>query len=101
MGFSKITFILDHALKKYRLPFFRQLADKNYKITVIHPGKEISGLSFIEQKKSKLQMKFKGLEYRNISFIEKESVVIYMQNLRIINFWLMTLNPWRGNKLIH
>ena len=97
----RILFVLDHKLMAYRLPFFEQLAKKGYNVSVYHPGPALENISYITQKISHSRNIFPGLIYRANSIAKNTDIVVYMQNIRIINLWFTTLNPFKGYKLIH
>lgn len=96
----KVLFILDHKLMNYRIPFFEQLAQKGYDITVIHPGPIVEGVDLVKQQISITKSLTKGLEYRTYKRLDAD-IIVYMQNIRIVNLWSSTLNPFRKYKLIH
>lgn len=96
----KVLFILDHKLMNYRIPFFEQLAQRGYDITVVHPGPIIEDIGFVKQQKTTTKLLTKGLEYR-IYETPDADIIVYMQNIRILNLWASTLNPFRRFKLIH
>lgn len=96
----KILFILDHKLMNYRLPFFEQLAARGYDLTVIHPG-PILETKLFSQKRSTSKKVGLGFEYRKYDKVLNPEVLIYMQNIRILNLWMVSLNPFRRFKLIH
>lgn len=95
----KVAFILDHKLMHYRLPLFNGLVKMGYEITVFHTGKQFSNSSF---KDYQIQSeKFLKTEYRKLPSLNDFDIVVAMQNLRILNLWEQTLNPFRNYKLIH
>lgn len=95
----KVAFILDHKLMHYRLPLFNGLVKMGYEITVFHTGKQFSNSSFKDyQIQSK---KFLKTEYRKLPSLNDFDIVVAMQNLRILNLWEQTLNPFKKYKLIH
>lgn len=96
----KVGFILDHNLMGYRLPFFEQLSERNIDITVFHAGKKIENVPYLNQivvKKTKILF----FEYRDLPSLREFDVVVHMQNMRIINLWLLTFNSLRSFKLVH
>lgn len=100
MNTSNISFILDHRLMPYRLPFFKQLAEKGYQITVIHPGPLVEDADFLTQRLSKSVKLVPGLTYRSYKHTDSD-IVVHMQNIRLLNLWLLTLNPFKKFKLVH
>ena len=95
-----VCFILDHVLMPYRLPFFEGIVEKGFSVTVMHTGKVMYSNSKV--KEHILQKKtFAKFEYRKLPNISNYDIVVHMQNLRILNFWILTLNPFRNFKLIH
>lgn len=97
---NKVAFILDHKLMSYRLPFFEQLVERGYDVTVIHPGDKITtDLHFKEVISKGRKVLF--FEYRDLPDMNTFDIVVCMQNLRISNLWTITFNPFRKYKLIH
>ena len=96
----KISFLLDHSLKDYRIPFFEQLIHKGYDVTVCHIGPINENFSKKKQIIS-TRTQLGPIEYRKNNKLNHNDIVIYMQNLRIINLWINTLNPFRKYKLLH
>lgn len=96
---KKIAFILDHNLKEYRIPFFNGLENRNLSIDVIHSGQPLKNCSFtqiiVENKK------VFSFEYKCLPGLKGYDVVICMQNIRMLNLWLLSLNPFRRYKLFH
>lgn len=95
----KIAFILDHNLMHYRIPFFNLLQAKGFEITVMHTGKNIDNTKFkqINLKKISLGPFF----YRKTPRLDTYDIVVYMQNIRYIDFILSCLNIVRKYKLVH
>lgn len=91
----KVLFILDHKLMNYRIPFFEQLAQRGYDITVVHPGPIIEDIGFVKQQKTTTKTFTKGLEYRLYNRSDA-NIVVFMQNIRIVNLWITTLKPFRN-----
>lgn len=96
-----VIFVLDHPLHTYRLPFFQQLNNRGYNLSVIHTGEYLQDADYIQQIKSDVKFRFLGFEVRdNIAFNDAD-IVVFMQNIRIINLWVASLNPFKKYKLIH
>lgn len=95
-----ILIVLDHDLKNYRIPLFEYLGQKGYKITIGHVGGKIEGDFSFDQLILKNHRIFLG-EYRNLPSLKSYDVIIHMQNIRILNLWALSLNPFRNYKIIH
>lgn len=95
-----VCFILDHKLMIYRIPFFIQLFERGFDITIVHPGDPVVG-DFPFKQRTAIVKKIGPLEYRTLDDLSVFHIVIFMQNLRIINLWIKTLNPFKRYKLIH
>ncbi|MEX2336397.1 MAG: glycosyltransferase family 4 protein [Fulvivirga sp.] len=98
---KSILFILDHPLHHYRVPFFERLAQKGYSISIIHLGKVVKSKHF---KSYSTVYLFKRLGF----FYVKEPVdarnfdcVVIMQNIRLINIWKLTFNPFFKIPIVH
>lgn len=96
----KVCFILDHRLMHYRVSFFEQLVARGYKVYVMHTGKVLEGKHSFSQVRVGFK-KFWGMEYRKLPNLSSFDIVVHMQNLRILNLWLLTLNPFKTYKVIH
>lgn len=96
----KICFILDHKLMNYRIPFFESFHERGCEITVFHNGEEIQKNYLFSQIPIK-NIKLWKFEYRKLPSLKRFDIVVHMQNLRILNLWLLTLNPFRKYKVIH
>ncbi|OLQ86170.1 hypothetical protein BIY22_13045 [Vibrio panuliri] len=97
---NKIAFVLDHDLKEYRIPFFNHLAKCGYKLSVFHTGNYSSDrIDFDICKVS--SVKVMGFEYRKLPNFNGYDTVVHMQNIRILNLWFLTMNPFRRFKIIH
>lgn len=94
-----ILIILDHGLKNYRIPLFDCLVQKGYKITIGHVGGRIEGDFSFDQLILKNRRIFFG-EYRSLPSLKSYDIIIHMQNIRILNLWALSLNPFRKYKLI-
>ncbi|MGR5354134.1 glycosyltransferase [Vibrio sp. DNB22_19_2] len=94
-----VAFILDHPLMDYRIPFFEKLAELNLNLTVIHTGdtRALNGVSEVISKNIKAGKFF----YRTLPDLSAFDVVICMQNIRMINLWTMSLNPFKKYRLYH
>lgn len=99
---KSVCFILDHKLMSYRVPFFKQLYENGISVTICHIGshKVIKSSDAIKEILLKEKRIFK-FEYRTLPKLSNYDIVVHMQNLRILNFWLLTLSPFRKYKLIH
>lgn len=96
-----VAFILDHRLMNYRLPFFNMLAEQGYEVTVFQ-----SGSSSIQSREFNIQTIpsspfFFKMDYRKIPDLARFDIVVCMQNIRLINLWLLSLNPSKKYSLIH
>jgi glycosyltransferase involved in cell wall biosynthesis len=105
-----ICFVLDYELPFYRIPFFSDMVKKGYKVTVYYPkstSKDDTDKTFsahTENGFEKVPHKYRtffGLYYLGVKNLNKFDIVIFMQNLRVIDLWLMSLNPFKSYKLIH
>lgn len=101
MGNVNVTFILDHKLMPYRLSFFDQLVERGYNVTVIHPGPILKDIYFLKQKVSRSIKLPGGVQFRSYKNDYGADVIIHMQNIRILNLWMLTLNPFRKYKIVH
>lgn len=98
----KIGFILDHPLKQYRVSFFNLLSSKyNHEIIVFHSGNKLEEdrLCFKQQIVEKKNIT-RGIDYRKGIDLKGVEIVICMQNMRLLNLWLISLNKTREYKLI-
>jgi len=100
VNFPRICFILDHDLKPYRQAFFEQMSQRCEKLVIIHSGRNLDSLSQVIQI-SLPKRRLLAFEYRVLPDLKQFDVVVHMQNLRFINLWQLTLNPWRKFKLVH
>ena len=95
-----LCFILDHNLKDYRVPLFKKIMEYGYDVTIYHPGP--INEKFIKRRQILCKInRFGFFEYRNYKKLRGYDIVIIMQNLRIINVWMHSLNLFRNHKLIH
>ncbi|HAS6628211.1 glycosyltransferase family 4 protein [Vibrio parahaemolyticus] len=100
MNKKNICIILDHELKNYRLAFFNALADNFNNVHVIHPGsKDFIDLKFSHESVKVKKNKF--FEFRVYPDLNDYDIVVHMQNIRIINLWLLSLNPFKKYSLYH
>lgn len=106
-----LCFIVDHVLQHYRIPLFRYLAGQGCRITICYPSWFKHQSPTLEELAPDLS-KFvdtiplnarKGLYfyYFGVKKLNQYDVVIFMQDLRVIDFWKATLNPFKSYKLIH
>lgn len=95
---KKVAFILDHKLMDYRVPFFQQLAQHGYDLSIFHTGKEIpiQGIKQIQSESIHLA----GFEFRKGINLQDFEIVVMMQNVRILNFWIYSLNPLRSFQFV-
>jgi len=101
MSKTKVHFLLDHKLMAYRLPFFEQLSSRGYNITVIHSGPILDNVDYIKQTISKPISFPGGIQYRKYKKGKRVDIVVHMQNIRILNLWFLTLNPFQKCKIVH
>lgn len=97
----EITFFLDHKLMNYRLDFFEQLSYLGYSITVVHPGPIIENIKLFHQLLSDVIDLPGGIQYRIKRKSSSPNIIVHMQNIRILNLWFLTLNPFTKYKVIH
>lgn len=100
VNYNKICFVLDHNLKEYRVPLFYHLNKMGYEITVMHPGPRVEGISLFKQIITQPQKIF-FLYYRNLKNLNSFGVVVFMQNLWMLDLWFHTLRPFKRFKIIH
>lgn len=97
-GRLRVCFVLDHRLMHYRAPLFERLAEW-HDIEVIHRGPELGG---------DWRFKQRVVEYRKIGpfdFVKDDlpseiDVLVVMQNLRLIQYWLLPFKFWRKFALV-
>jgi len=77
------VFILDHKLHFYRVELFQLLA-KKYSVTVVHRGPEIEG-EFTFKQAIHTYSSIGPFEYISCLDLKNYNIVIYMQNIRLIN----------------
>ena len=97
-----IAFILDHPLKSYRVPFFNLLNSRyGHNIVVYHPGNMYTS-EFLDFKQVITPDKkiFNTFFFRKKINSAAHDVVICMQNMRMLNFWSLSINKFRRYKLI-
>lgn len=102
MNELKIAFVLDHKLHHYRIPFFRGLSQKGYKIDIYHFGPFLNGVpEGIQQFVIPFKTPLKKLMYLSLPPLKDYNVVVFMQDLHIVNLWTTALSVNRKYKLIH
>lgn len=100
LGRNKVAFVLDHDLKPYRIPFFEQLQKSGFEITIFHGGRQLEIDSGVHQE-TVASINLGPIQYRKLPSLSKFDLVVHMQNIRLINLWLITFNPFRKFKLVH
>lgn len=94
----RVRFVLDHPLMHYRAPLFQRLSEW-HDVDVLHRGPELSG---------DWRFKQKVVEYRKLGpfdFVKDDlspdiDVLVVMQNLRLIQYWLLPFKFWRRFALV-
>ena len=96
---TKVAFILDHPLMNYRISFFEKLSERGLDVTVIHTG----GVHSLDNVSEIIvnNKEFGKLFYRNLPQLTGFDVVVCMQNIRMINLWVLSLNPFKKYKVYH
>lgn len=89
----KVCFVLDHRLMHYRVPFFQRLASK-YDVHVIYREPILCG-DFDFKQIAARYTKIGSFEFVRVKYPEDFSVLVVMQNLRLIQYWLLPLMFWR------
>jgi len=97
---AKVGFILDHPLMHYRRAFFQQLASAGFEITIFHSGEILNNIEGTTQTRVEI-VKYRGIDFRKLPSFKSFDIIVCMQNMRLINLWLLSLNPFRTFKLIH
>ncbi|ENO86692.1 group 1 glycosyl transferase [Thauera linaloolentis 47Lol = DSM 12138] len=77
----------------YRAPLFERLSEWN-DITVIHRGPELPGIWRFSQKVVGYQ-KIGPFDFVESGSLTGIDILVVMQNLRLIQYWLLPLNFWR------
>ena len=98
----RLAFILDHPLMSYRVPFFNILQSMSgHDIVIYHPGKlcPIKENNFEQVTTPNIKI-FNAFFYRKNINLKFYDVVVCMQNLRMLNLWLLSFNMLRKYKLI-
>lgn len=97
----KIAFILDHPLMGYRIPLFNILHKKyGHDIVVYHTGKPQHGSILFKQVITPNKKILNTFFYRKNINTSPYDVIICMQNMRMINLWVLSLNIKKKYKLI-
>ena len=97
-GSLRICFVLDHRLMHYRAPLFERLSKWHY-VVVVHRGPKLCG---------DWQFQQQVVEFRKIGpfdFVKNDlpsdiDVLVVMQNLRLIQYWLLPFKFWRKFALV-
>lgn len=89
----KVCFVLDHRLMHYRIPFFQRLASE-YDVYVISRGPILRG-DFDFKQITARYTKIGSMEFVRVKYPEDFSVLVVMQNLRLIQYWLLPFMFWR------
>lgn len=98
---KNILFILDHPLHHYRVPFFEKLAIKGFSISIVHLGNSVHSKYFVSYPTGYFFKRF-GFFYIKIPVeVRKFDFVVVMQNIRLINFWMLTMNPFLKVPIVH
>ena len=93
-----IVFILDHRLMHYRAPLFQRMTACN-EITVIHRGPALDGNWKFTQVVREYKEFGPFLIVKN-SVLDDIDVVVVMQNLRMIQYWLLPFKFWKNFALV-
>lgn len=106
-----ICFIVDHVLQHYRIPLFRYLVKQGYNLTICYPSwfkRQSPTLEELDPELSKSVQaiplnarKIFGFYHFGVKKLNQYDMVICMQDLRVIDFWKATLNPFKFYKIIH
>ncbi|WP_261789178.1 glycosyltransferase [Thauera aminoaromatica] len=92
-AFLRICFVLDHRLMHYRAPLFERLAEW-HDIEVVHRGPELSGDWRFKQRVVEYR-KFGPFDLVTDDLSSDIDVLVVMQNLRLIQYWLLPFRFWR------
>ena len=98
----KVAFILDHALMHYRIPFFNLLQERyGHDIVVYHSGKLIKEGNVNFNQIIVKNIKILGIfDYRTNVDIKSHDIIVCMQNIRLLNLWTLSVNPFRRYRVI-
>lgn len=95
---KKVIFVLDHKLHHYRTKLFHLLANR-YDITVIHRGPKLDG-NFKFNQAIHDYFKIGPFELIGKLNVKQYDVVVYMQNMRLINVAYNLIINNKGNNLL-
>lgn len=90
---DRVLFVLDHKLHDYRAPLFCMLS-KYFDVTVVHRGPKLAGEYGFSQCILNYR-RFGPFEYVVGLNLKSYDVVIYMQNIRMLNIYL---GPFLSNQ---
>lgn len=106
-----LCFIVDHVLQHYRMPLFRKLLGRGYKITICYPSRFKRNSPRLEELDPELSKSvhaiahepkmLPGFFYYGVKNLNQYTAVICMQDLRLIDFWKATLIPFKSYRLLH
>ena len=94
----RVLFVLDHRLMHYRAPLFQRLA-VSYDITVIHRGPVLGGDWAFTQEVADYH-KVGPFDLVRAGVRSNVDVLVVMQNLRLIQYWLLPFKFWRPYALV-
>lgn len=107
----QLCIILDNVLQHYRLPLFRYLVNQGYTITICYPSRFKRQSLTLEELAPDLTKSVETIPlnagkslyfyYFGVKNLNQYDVVICKQDLRVIDVWKATLNPFKSYKLIH
>src|SRR5690606_32791352 len=69
--------------------------------TVFHPGDFTTNQKCLFEIQTVTVRSLFSMNYRRLPDLKSFNVVVIMQNIRVINLWLLTLHPLRSFKLVH
>lgn len=93
-----VFFVLDHRLMHYRAPLFEQLS-KWHDVVVVHRGPALGGDWSFKQKVVTYR-KVGPFDLVSSSVPPEVDVLVVMQNLRLIQYWLLPFMFWRRYALV-
>lgn len=93
-----VSFVLDHRLMHYRAPLFERLSEW-HDIEVVHRGPELGGDWRFKQRIVEYR-KFGPFDLVRDDRSSGIDVLVVMQNLRLIQYWLLPFKFWRRFALV-